>query len=155
MRTRSEEIMQQQVTWLKFLIGIAAIMGVVFCIMIVPQLATEYTEVPVKPFLWISAIPFFIALVVAFQMCSSLVQKSFSSHIMNYLKILRALASTEALLYGIALLAIFILGKASTMLVVFCLLFLGMAIVLVVVLQMLYTACKEALQLEEEARLTI
>lgn len=147
--------MKRLAMWLKFLIIMVALSGILFCFLIVPQMATRIESMPITLFMWVTGLPFYIALLFAWKICSGITEQLFSEQHIKHLKKISYLAISEVVLYAIGIVYIIISEQATINILSFCLLFFGMAVTLTVFLRVLANVFQQAIQLKEEAKLTI
>ncbi|WP_431808164.1 DUF2975 domain-containing protein [Lysinibacillus sphaericus] len=147
--------MKKLAMWLKFLIIMVAFSGILFCFLVVPQMAIKIEGMPIMLFMWVTAIPFYLALLFAWKICSGITKKLFSEQYVKHFTYMSYLVMSEIVLYAIGIVYIIISEQATTIIFSFCLLFFGMAVTLTVFLRVLANVFQQAIQLEEEAKLTI
>ncbi|TKI66900.1 DUF2975 domain-containing protein [Lysinibacillus mangiferihumi] len=147
--------MKKLAMWLKFLIIIVALSSILFFSFVVPLMTATIEGMPITLFMWVTALPFYIALWFAWKICSVISEQLFSEQHIKHLKNISYLAMSEIVLYAIGIVYIIISEQATITILAFCLLFLGMAVTLTLFLRVLANVFQEAKQLEEEAKLTI
>ncbi|MGH1329101.1 DUF2975 domain-containing protein [Bacillus pretiosus] len=147
--------MERLAMWLKFLIIMVALSGLLFCFLVVPQMAATIEGMPITLFMWVTALPFYVALLFAWKICTGITVQLFSEQHIKHLKNMSYLATSEVVLYAIGIVYIIISKQATMIILALCLLFFGMAVTLTLFLRVLANVFQEAIQLEEEAKLTI
>ncbi|WP_411676803.1 DUF2975 domain-containing protein [Caproicibacter sp.] len=95
--------------WLKGIILFAALLGAALCFLIAPELGKEavqanpelsYLLFPCMAFLWVTAIPFYLALWKSWQICREIAKdNSFCRKNGKRLRMIGGLALSESLLY--------------------------------------------------------
>ena len=151
--------------WLKGIVMIAAAVGLIFCFWIVPLLGKDavsmypeldYMFFPCLSFIWITAIPFYMALWESWNICGKISKdQSFCEENANSLKRISILSIIECAFYLMAaiILMLFNLLHPSILLIMLFILFVGVSI-------SIFTATlshlvKKASDLKQENDLTI
>ncbi|SHJ81495.1 Protein of unknown function [Clostridium amylolyticum] len=126
--------------WLKFVIAFAAFIAAILCLLIVPALGKEavlmnpeldYMFWPCLVFIWVTAIPFYIALYKAWLICQEISKdNSFCIENSKSLKLISKLALLECILYLAAMFILLILNllHPSIILGVLFIIFVGISI---------------------------
>lgn len=151
--------------WLKVIIVFCGIFGLLFCVYISPEIGRELlldsTHLkglykPFTAFIWITGVPFFIALMIGWQICSDISsEQDFTVKNAGRLKVISVLALIEAVLYVIAILYIFVFGSYQTDIFIVLLLILFLAIVISVFTSMLSYLVRKASEIKQDNDLTI
>jgi hypothetical protein len=151
--------------WLKLIIVICGFFGLLLCIYFSPEIGknillnSEDLKILYNPFItfiWITGIPFFIALVLGWQICSDIgSDQAFSVKNANKLKIISILSMIEGVLYVGALLYIFVVGSYHTYVLIFLLLVLFFSVVISVFTSMLSHLVRKASEIKQDNDLTI
>jgi len=151
--------------WLKIIIVFCWLFGLLFCIYVGPEtgknilLGFDSLKELYKPFvafIWITGIPYFLALCIGWSICSDInVGNDFTLKNANRLKRISVLAMTEGVLYVIALLYVFISGNYNTNLLMILLLILFFAVVISVFTSLLSYLMGKASELKEDNELTV
>ncbi|QPQ30563.1 DUF2975 domain-containing protein [Lysinibacillus sp. JNUCC 51] len=151
--------------WLKLIIICCALFGLLFCVYVGPQtgkevlLDSEELLALYKPFIafmWITGIPFFIALTLGWKICTDIgSNQDFTVANADRLKIISVLAMIEGVIYVAALLYIFAIGSYHTDVLVIMLLILFFAIVISVFTSMLSYLVRKASEIKQDNDLTI
>ncbi|MDZ4407630.1 DUF2975 domain-containing protein [Bacillus cereus] len=139
--------------------------GLFLCVYIGPEIAkgfilnSESLKVLYKPlvvFIWITGIPFFIALVFGWQICSGIpIDQVFTVENANRLKIISILSMIEGILYVVALCYLFIVGSYHTNVLIVLLLLLFFAVVSAIFTSLLSYLVRKASEIKENNDLTI
>ena len=126
--------------WLKFIIITKAIIGLFFCFLIVPGLGSDiasanpefsYMFMPSLMFIWITAIPFYLALWKSWCICCEISQdNSFSEKNAKALKYISRLALVECILYLFAMVVLLFLNllHPSILLISLFIIFVGISV---------------------------
>ncbi|WP_342598334.1 DUF2975 domain-containing protein [Psychrobacillus sp. FSL H8-0483] len=151
--------------WLKIIIVVCWLFGLLFCFYVGPEtrknilLDSDSLKESYKPliaFIWITGIPYFFALCIGWSICSDInVGNDFTLKNAISLKRISVLAMTEAVLYFIALLYVFISGKYNTNLLMILFLILFFAIVISVFTSLLSYLMRKASDIKQDNELTI
>ncbi|MDQ0174354.1 DUF2975 domain-containing protein [Bacillus chungangensis] len=151
--------------WLKMIIVICGFFGLLLCIYIGPEIGREmlldsknlqvlYT--PFVAFIWITGIPFFIALALGWQICSDIgSDQAFTIKNASRLKIISVLSIIEGVLYIGALLYIFVVGSYYMNILFVFLLILFFSVVISVFTSMLSHLVRKASEIKQDNDLTI
>lgn len=151
--------------WLKTLIIISALIGLVLCFVIVPIIGKdavlmnpdlEYIFYPSLIFIWITGIPFYIALWKSWSIASEIGKdRSFCKENADSLKTISRLALVECVLYFSAIISLLILNllHPGLLLMALSIIFLGVAVA--VAAAALSHLVEKANRLQEENDLTI
>lgn len=151
--------------WMKAIIFIACLMGLVFCVWVVPSIGHDAVTTdpelgfmywPCLLFIWLTAIPFYASLYISFKICGRIaMDESFCAENALGLKHISILSLLECLLYFIAvmtLLMIHLLHPGVLIMIVF-IQFVGLSIA--IVSAMLSHLIKKASDIKIENDLTI
>ncbi|MET4559591.1 DUF2975 domain-containing protein [Lysinibacillus parviboronicapiens] len=151
--------------WLKLIIVFCGFFGLLFCIYVGPEtgrellLDAENLKGMYKPFtifIWVTGIPFFIALVFGWKICSDVGwNRDFTIINADRLKIISVLAMLEGVLYVVALLFLFVSGSFHTNVLAILLLILFFAVVIAVFTSLLSYLVRKASDIKQDNDLTI
>ena len=151
--------------WLKLIIVFCGLFGLLFCIYVGPETGkgllvdSENLKELYKPyvaFIWVTGIPFFIALDLGWKICSDVGSaQDFTAKNADRLKIISVLAMTEGVLYVAALLYLFVFGSYNTNVFVVLLLILFFAVIISVFTSMLSYLVRKASEIKQDNDLTI
>ncbi|OOR05850.1 hypothetical protein BW897_31190 [Bacillus cereus] len=151
--------------WLKLIIVFCVIFGLLFFIYIGPEkgneilLDSEKLKVLYQPFIrfiWITGIPFFIALVLGWQICSDIgSDQAFTVKNADRLKIISILSMIEGVLYITTLFYLFIVRGYRTNVLIVLLLILFFSVVISVFTAMLSYLVRKASEIKQDNDLTI
>lgn len=151
--------------WLKLIIIFCGCFGLLFCMYIGPKtgrvllLDSENLEALYNPFVvfvWITGIPFFIALFLGWQICSDIrLDQAFTIRNAGRLKKISMLSMIECVLYVGALLYLFVIGSYQANLVMIMLLILFFAVVISIFTSLLSHLVRRASEIKEDSDLTI
>ena len=151
--------------WLKLIIVICGLFGLLFCIYFGPEtgrnillnsenLKTLYN--PFITFIWITGIPFFIALVLGWQICSKIgFDQAFTVKNADRLKMISVSSMIEGVLYVGALIYLFVVGRYHTNVLIVLLLILFFSVVISVFTFMLSYLVRKASEIKQDNDLTI
>lgn len=151
--------------WLKLIIIVCGFFGLLFCIYFGPEtgrkillnsenLKTLYN--PFITFIWITGIPFFIALVLGWKICSDIgSDQAFTVKNADRLKIISVLSMIEGVLYVGALFYFFVVGSYHTNVLFILLLILFFSVVISVFTSMLSHLVRKASEIKQDNDLTI
>lgn len=126
--------------WLKFITITTGIIGLFFCFLIVPGLGRHiasanpefsYMFMPSLMFIWITAIPFYLALWKAWRICCEISKDhSFSEKNAKALKYISRLALVEYILYLFAMVVLLFLNllHPSILLISLFIIFVGISV---------------------------
>lgn len=147
--------------WLKLISVFCGFLGLLFCIYIGPVTGREVLldSENLKrlypsfiTFIWITGIPFFIALVLGWQICSDIgSDQSFTVKNANRLKFISVLSMIEGVLYVGALLYLFVVGNYHSNV----LMILFFSVVISIFTSMLSHLIKKASDIKQDNDLTI
>ena len=150
------------VGWLKGIIVIASAMGAILCFVIAPFLGNgialanqeiAYLYWPCLIFVWVTAVPFYVALVESWRICGE-VQKgrAFCERNVKRLKQISRLALAECIIYfaALAFLAVSNLLHPAVLLLILVILCIGFAIAVFAAVLSHLTAKAGALQDEND-----
>ncbi|WP_431026990.1 DUF2975 domain-containing protein [Lysinibacillus sp. LZ02] len=156
---------QELAKWLKLIIVFCGLFGLLFCLYVGPEigrnvlLSSESFKALFKPFIafiWITGVPYFIALCIGWNICSDVNKgNDFTVKNANRLKLISVLAMVEGVLYVVALLYNFIIGNYNTNLLMILLLILFFAIVISVFTSLLSYLMHKASEIKQDNELTI
>ncbi|MGX4670067.1 DUF2975 domain-containing protein [Cerasibacillus sp. JNUCC 74] len=151
--------------WLKVIIVICGILGLLFCVYFGPEIGkevllnSEKMKVLYNPFIvfiWITGIPFYIALILGWKICLDIsTNQAFSIKNANRLKQISVLAMIECFLYFVALIYLFIVKSISINMLIIILLILFFAFVISVLTSILSQLVREANKIKTDNDLTI
>ena len=151
--------------WLKVIIVICGILGLLFCVYFGPEIGrevllnSEKMKVLYKPFIvfiWITGIPFYIALILGWQICLDIsTNQAFNIKNADRLKQVSVLAMIEGLFYVVALVYLLVDQSFSTNMLIIILLILFFAVVISVFTSMLSQLVREASKIKTDNDLTI
>ncbi|EON72174.1 DUF2975 domain-containing protein [Lysinibacillus sphaericus] len=151
--------------WLKLIIVFCGLFGLLFCIYIGPETGKELLVdsqnlmelyKPFVAFIWITGMPFFIALGLGWKICADIAtDQDFTAKNADRLKIISILAMTEGVLYVAALLYLFVVGSYHTNVLVVLLLILFFAVIIAVFTSMLSYLVRKASEIKQDNELTI
>lgn len=151
--------------WLKLIIIICGFFGLLLCIFFSPEIGrnillnSEDLKILYHPFItfiWVTGIPFFIALVLGWQICSDIgFDQAFTLKNADRLKIISVLSMIEGVLYVSALLYIFVVGSYHTNVLIFLLLILFFSVIISVFTSMLSHLVRKASEIKQDNDLTI
>lgn len=151
--------------WIKAIIIISAIIGLIICFIIVPVLGKDlltihpefdYMFIPSLIFIWITAIPFYIALWLSWSIAGEISKdRSFSKKNADSLKKISYLAVSESMLYFLAIVALLILKLLHPGILIIALFIIFIGIALAVTTAALSRLVEKARLIEEENELTI
>lgn len=151
--------------WLKLIIVFCGIFGLLFCIYIAPETGREMLlgsknleglYNPFIAFIWITGIPFFMALVLGWQICSDIgFDQAFTVKNAGRLKIISVLSMVEGVLYIGALLYLFVVGSYHTNILIVMLLILFFSVVISIFTSLLSHLVRKASEIKEDNDLTI
>lgn len=151
--------------WLKLVIAFAAFIGVLLCSLIVPALGKEavlmnpqleYMFWPCLVFIWITAIPFYIALYKSWLICEEISKdNSFCIENAKRLSLISKLALLECILYLIAMVILFILNLLHPSIILSVLFIIFVGIFIAIASAALSHLTENACQLKKENDLTI
>lgn len=150
--------------WLKQIIIFCGLFGLTFCIFIAPELGKTLLQsehlkslyVPYLVFIWITGIPFFIALAIGWLICSDIhSDQSFTLKNADRLKRISILSMVEGILYVEALLFIFITGRYHPYILFGMLLILFFAVIISTFTSMLSHLVRKASEIKQDHDLTI
>ncbi|MBA4534532.1 DUF2975 domain-containing protein [Brevibacillus halotolerans] len=152
-------------SWLKLIIMFCGISGVLLCIYIAPEIGKKVLLEsknlqdlynPFIGFIWITGIPFFIALVLGWQICSDIAfDQAFTVKNADRLKRISVLSMIEGVLYVLALFYLFVVGSYHTNILVFIVMFLFFSVVISVFTSMLSHLVRKASEIKQDNDLTI
>ncbi|WP_410986593.1 DUF2975 domain-containing protein [Bacillus cereus] len=150
---------------LKMIIIFSGIFVLVFCLNISTKtgkeilLNAENLKVLYKPFtifIWITLIPFFIALVLGWLICSDIrSSQSFTVKNANRLKLISILSMVEGTLYVGAVFYLFVVGSYHTNVLIILLLILFFSIVISIFTSLLSHLVRKASEIKQDNDLTI
>jgi len=151
--------------WLKLIIVFCGIFGLLLCFYIGPVIGKRILmdsatfKILYKPailFIWITWIPFFIALVLGWKICSDIgSDHAFSVKNAVRLKIISILSIIEGILYISALFYLFVVGSYHTNVLIVMLLILFFSVVISVFTSMLSHLVRKASEIKQDNDLTI
>ncbi|WP_442602330.1 DUF2975 domain-containing protein [Paenibacillus sp. KN14-4R] len=151
--------------WLKLIIVFCGLFGLLFCIYVGPEtgreilLGSENFKTLYKPlitFIWVTGVPFFIALVLGWRICSDIGSDlAFTIKNADRLKMISILSMVEGLLYIIALLYLFADGSYHANVLIVLLLILFFSVVISVFTSMLSHLVRKASEIKQDNDLTI
>jgi Protein of unknown function (DUF2975) len=151
--------------WLKGIIIICGILGLLFCVYFGPEIGREVLlnskklKVLYKPFIvfiWLTGIPFYISLILGWKICMEIsINQAFSIKNADRLKQISFLAMIECFLYFVALIYLFIVKSISTNMLIIILLILFFAFVISVLTSILSQLVREANKIKTDNDLTI
>ena len=151
--------------WLKGLVIATGLIGLIICLFLVPWLGRDavilnpkldYMFYPCLIFIWITAIPFFIALVKCWGIsCEISKDNSFCEKNAKTLQFISKLALSEALLYIIALVLLVFLNVLHSGIFLMILFIIFVAIAIAVVAAAVSHLVKKASDLKQENEFTI
>lgn len=151
--------------WLKYIIIITSFIGFFFIFLIAPWIGKDFTTFepslaylfwPCLIFIWVTAIPFYIALGISWFICNDVLRdSSFSKQNAKRLKVISKLALLESILYVVASIALFVFNllHPSILLIILFIIFIGIAIA--VVTAVLSHLVEKASDIKDENDLTI
>ncbi|WP_018758286.1 DUF2975 domain-containing protein [Paenibacillus terrigena] len=157
---------QQELSqWLKMIIVFSGCFGLLLCIYLGPELGKELLLPferlkalyhPFIAFLWITGIPFFIALLLGWNICSDIrADQTFTDTNASRLKVISILAMVECVLYVSALLYLVIRSSFHVYMFTFILLMIFCAVIIAVFTSMLSHLVRKASEIQEDNELTI
>ncbi|GGI45664.1 hypothetical protein GCM10008018_13290 [Paenibacillus marchantiophytorum] len=151
--------------WLKLIIIICGLFGLLFCLYIGPETGRgilldsgnrQELYHPFVAFIWITGIPFFTSLVLGWRICSCIgSDQAFTFTNADRLKIVSILSMIEGILYVGALLYLLIVGSYHMNIVVILLLILFFSVVISVFTSMLSHLVRNASEISQDNDLTI
>ncbi|MEK5530217.1 MULTISPECIES: DUF2975 domain-containing protein [unclassified Viridibacillus] len=151
--------------WLKLIIVFCGLFGLLFCIFVGPEIGRNVLleSKSFKPlfnpflvFIWITGVPYFIALCVGWIICSDIsVGNDFTVENAKRLKLISVLAMIEGALYAVALLYTVIIRNYNTNLLMILLLILFFAIVISVFTSLLSYLMRRASEIKQDNEFTI
>ncbi|MFU0788561.1 DUF2975 domain-containing protein [Virgibacillus proomii] len=151
--------------WLKVIIVICGILGLLFCVYFGPEIGkevllnSEKMKVLYNPFIvfiWITGIPFYIALTLGWKICLDIsTNQAFNIKNANRLKQVSILAMIECFFYFVALIYLFIVKSISINMLIIILLILFFAFVISVLTSILSQLVREANKIKTDNDLTI
>jgi hypothetical protein len=151
--------------WLKLIIVICGFFGLLFCIYFSPEIGRKILlnsdnlkklYNPFITFIWITGIPFFIALILGWQICSDIgSNQTFTVRNADRLKIISILSMIEGVLYVGALLYLFVVGSYQTNALIVLLLILFFSVVISIFTSMLSHLVRKASEIKQDNDLTI
>ena len=156
---------QKLVRWLKLLVILAALCGLLLCVGVLPlvgrRMAEAYPEfahcyLPWLLFLWVLAVPCFLALVLAWKIFTNIEKdRSFCTENADYLQRISYLAAGDAavLVFGNVLFLLIGMNHPSVLLA--SMLFVFLAIAISVAAAVLSHLVHKASLLQEQSDLTI
>lgn len=153
------------VGWLKGIIVVAFVMGAILCFVIAPFLgkgiALEYPEFaylfwPCLIFVWVTAIPFVIALASSWQICGEIRKgRAFCERNVKRLKLISRLALAECIIYFAALVFLAVADLLHPAVLIFILVILCIGFAIAVFAAVLSHLTAKAGELQNENDLTI
>ncbi|GAB0169875.1 DUF2975 domain-containing protein [Lysinibacillus sp. CTST325] len=151
--------------WLKLIIILCGIFGVLFCVYIAPEIGKNFLKDSkiLKDFynsfigfIWITGIPFFIALFLGWRICSDIASdKVFTIKNADRLKYVGILSIIEGIFYIVALMYLFIIDSYQTDLLMIILLILFFSVVISVFTSLLSHLVRQASEIKQDNDLTI
>lgn len=151
--------------WLKLIIVFCGILGLLLCVYFGPEIGrevllnSEKMKVLYKPFIvfiWITGIPFYIALILGWQICLDISSnQAFTIKNADRLKKISVLAMIEGLIYIVALVYLLVDQILSTNILTIILLILFFAVIISVFTSMLSHLVREASKIKTDNDLTI
>ncbi|MFE3577173.1 DUF2975 domain-containing protein [Lysinibacillus sp. NPDC059133] len=149
--------------WLKLIIILCGIFGVLFCVYIAPEIGKNFLQNSKQDlynffigFIWITGIPFFIALALGWQICSDIASDQvFTIKNADRLKYVGILSMIEGVFYIAALMYLFIIGSYQTDLLMIILLILFFSVVISVFTSLLSHLVRKASEIKQDNDLTI
>jgi len=151
--------------WLKGIIIFSAFLGIAFCGFIIPELGKEAVMMnpelawlfwPCLIFIWITAVPFYLALWKAWLICREIARdNSFCEENARRLREIGGLALSESVLYCAAAVALMIMNLLHPGILLLILFFIFVGIAVAVVSGTLSYLVKKSCDLKQENDLTI
>jgi len=151
--------------WLKLIIVFSGIFVLLLCIYIGPEMGRRFLldsaklkelYKPAIAFIWMTAIPFFIALVLGWKICSDIgSDQAFTANNGYRMKIISILSIIEGALYVSALFYISVVGSYQTNVLIFLLFILFVSVVISVFTSMLSHLVRKASEIKQDNDLTI
>ncbi|MFA9379880.1 MAG: DUF2975 domain-containing protein [Acetanaerobacterium sp.] len=151
--------------WLQWMVAVIALAGLAMCFLIAPALGSDaarmnpefkYMFWPCLVFIWISAVPFYLALWKTWQICGDISRdNSFSWKNAERLKFISKLALFDCLLYMAAAIVLFIMNLLHPSILLMVLFIIVVGISIAAVSAVLSHLVEKAGALRQENDLTI